>query len=117
MPAYNEELSKFAGYDAQVVGISVDSIPCHIAFQKKEIGMMNFPLCSDFYPHGEVATKYGVLRTGDPIPGINERAVFVIDKSGHIAFAKVYRLDEQPKNEEVFEVLQKLKNAAAAGAD
>lgn len=117
MPAYNEDLAKFAGYDAQVVGISVDSIPCHLAFQKKEIGMMNFPLCSDFYPHGHVASQYGVLRTGDPIPGINERAVFVVDKSGRIAFAKVYALDQQPKNEELFQVLKKLQAAAAAGAE
>ena len=117
MTAYNEDLSKFAGYDAQVVGISVDSIPCHIAFQKKEIGMMNFPLCSDFYPHGQVATQYGVLRAGDPIPGINERAVFVVDKSGRIAWAKLYPLDQQPKNEEVFEFLQRLKGATGVGAD
>ncbi len=117
MPAYNADLAKFAGYDAQVVGISVDSIPSHIAFQKKEIGMMNFPLCSDFYPHGHVATEYGVLRTGEPIPGICDRAVFIVDKSGKIVFAKTYPLGQQPKNEEVFEFLQRLNTATAAGAD
>ncbi len=117
MPAYNDDLSKFAGYDAQVVGISVDSIPCHLAFQKKEIGTMNFPLCSDFYPHGHVASLYGVLRTNDPIPGINERAIFVVDKGGRIAFAKLYALDQQPKNEELFEALKTLQNVSAAGAD
>ncbi|MBI2678184.1 MAG: redoxin domain-containing protein [Candidatus Koribacter versatilis] len=108
MPAYNADLEKFAGFDAQVVGISVDSVPSHIAWQKKDIGMLNYPLCSDFYPHGEVAKKFGVLRTGDPIPGINERSVFVIDKEGTIAFAKVYPLDKQPDNEDCFEVLRKL---------
>jgi peroxiredoxin len=116
MPAYNEDLAKFAGYDAQVVGISVDSIHSHLAFQKKEIGMMNFPLCSDFYPHGQVASQYGVLRTGEPIPGINDRAVFVVDKAGKIAWAKVYALDQQPKNEEVLAALKHLQNVAAAGA-
>jgi len=108
MPAYNADLEKFAGFDAQVVGMSVDSIPSHVAWQKKDIGMLNYPLCSDFYPHGEVATKYGVLRLGDPIPGINERSVFIIDKEGTIAFAKVYPLDKQPDNEDLFEVLRKL---------
>ena len=108
MPAYNADLEKFAGFDAQVVGMSVDSIPSHIAWQKKDIGMLNYPLASDFYPHGEVATKYGVLRSGDPIPGINERSVFIIDKEGTIAFAKVYPLDKQPDNEDLFEVLRKL---------
>jgi alkyl hydroperoxide reductase subunit AhpC len=90
------------------VGMSVDSIPSHIAWQKKDIGMLNYPLASDFYPHGAVAKKFGVLREGDPIPGINERAVFVIDKEGTIVFAKVYPLDKQPDNEDCFDVLRKL---------
>jgi len=108
MPAYNADLEKFAGFDAQVVGISVDSIPSHIAWQKKDIGMLNYPLASDFYPHGEVAKKYGVFREGPPIPGINDRAVFVIDKGGTIQFAERYELGQQPDNEDVFDVLRKL---------
>ncbi len=94
----------------------MDSIHCHLAWQKKDIGVLKFPLCSDFYPHGQVASQYGVLRTGDPIPGINDRAIFVVDKAGRIAFSKVYALDQQPKNEEVFEALRKLGTKAAAGA-
>lgn len=109
MPAYNVDLDKFAGFDAQVVGISVDSIPSHIAWQQKEIGMLKYPLCSDFYPHGEVSKKYGLLREGPPIPGINERAVFVIDKQGKIAWWQQYDLGEQPENEDVFNVLRKLQ--------
>jgi len=108
MPAYNADLDKFAGLDAQVVGISMDSIFSHIAWQKRDIGLLNFPLASDFYPHGEVTRKYGVLREGDPLPGISERAVFVVDKQGKIAMAKTYELSEQPDNEEVFEVLRGL---------
>jgi peroxiredoxin len=108
MPAYNADLDKFAGFDAQVVGISVDSILSHIAWQKRDIGILGYPLASDFYPHGDVARKFGVLREGDPIPGINERAVFVIDKQGKIAMAKLYELGQQPDNEDVFEVLRKL---------
>jgi len=108
MPAYNADLERFAGFDAQVLGMSVDSIPSHIAWQQKSVGTLNYPLASDFYPHGEVAKKYGVLREGDPIPGINERAVFIVDKQGKIAFAKVYDLGQQPDNEDLFEVLRKL---------
>ncbi len=108
MPAYNADLDKFAGFDAQVLGISVDSIPSHIAWQKKDIGLLNYPLGSDFYPHGSVAEKFGVLRQGDPIPGINERAVFIIDKGGKVVFSKVSPLDQQPDNEDCFEVLRKL---------
>ncbi len=108
MPAYNADLEKFAGFDAQVVGISVDSIPSHIAWQQKAVGNMNYPLASDFFPHGATAEKFGILRTGDPIPGINERAVFIVDKAGKLAFAKVYDLGQQPDNEDCFEILRKL---------
>ena len=108
MPGYNSELERFAGYDAQVVGISVDSIPSHIAWQKKEIGIMSFPLASDFYPHGDAARKFGILREGDPIPGISDRAVFIVGKDGKLKFAKTYPISQVPDNEEVFKVLRKL---------
>lgn len=108
MPAYNAELGKFAGFDAQVVGISVDSIFTHIAWQQKEIGVMDYPLASDFWPHGAVAEKFGVLRQGNPIPGISERAVFIVDKHGAIVFAQVYDLGEQPDPEDCFKVLRRL---------
>jgi alkyl hydroperoxide reductase subunit AhpC len=108
LTGYNSELERFSGYDAQVVGISVDSIPSHVAWQKKEIGVMNFPLASDFYPHGEAARKYGILREGDPIPGISDRAVFIVGKDGKLKFAKVYPISQVPDIEEVFEVLRKL---------
>ena len=108
MPAYNADLEKFAGYDAQVVGISVDSTFSHIAWQKYDIGMLKYPLCSDFYPHGAVAKQYGIFRSGPPLPGISERAIFIVDKKGKIAFAKVYPLDQAPDNRECFEVLEKI---------
>jgi peroxiredoxin len=108
MPAYNADLEKFAAYDAQVLGMSVDSVYSHIAWQQKAIGMLHYPLGSDFYPHGGVAQAYGVLREGDPIPGISNRSIFVIDKTGKIVFAQVYELGEQPDNEDVLEVLRKL---------
>jgi peroxiredoxin len=108
LPALSAEAEKFNGYDAQIVGISVDSIASHTAWQKKEIGVLNYPLASDFYPHGAVASMFGVLREGDPIPGIAERAVFVIGKDGKLAFAKVYPIDQPPENKEVFDVLKKL---------
>lgn len=113
MPSFHAELARFAGLDAQVVGISNDPVPCHIAWQKKDIGLVDFPLCSDFYPHGEVARKYGILREGPPIPGINERAVFIVDKSGRIAFSRVYALDETPDIPELLEFLRQM-NASAA---
>ncbi len=110
MAAYNESISKFADLDAQVVGISVDSPYSHVAWQEKGVGILNFPLACDFFPHGAVADSYGILRLSDsPLAGINERAVFVVDQAGRIAFAKLYHLGEQPDNEEVFEVLRSLQ--------
>jgi len=108
LPAFNAELEKFAGYGAEVIGISVDSIPSHMAWQKKEIGMLDLPLASDFFPHGDVVSKFGILREGDPLPGVSERAIFVVDKQGMIAFAKLYPLDRQPDPEEIIDVLRKM---------
>ncbi len=106
-------LPRFADYDAQVVGISMDSPYCHIGWQEKSIGMLEFPLLSDFYPHGEVARKFDIFREGEPIAGINERAIFVVDKQGKIAWAKVYDLGEQPDNAELFEALKNIHAGAA----
>jgi hypothetical protein len=49
------------------------------------------------------------LREGDPIPGINERAIFVVGKDGKLAFARVYPIGQVPSNEDVFDVLKKLR--------
>ena len=103
--AFNQALDQFAAFDAQVVGISVDSIPSHQAVQRYE-GELNYPMCADFWPHGGVAQKFGVFREGDPIPGISDRAVFIIGKDGRIAFAKVYHLGESPDIEELLSALK-----------
>jgi alkyl hydroperoxide reductase subunit AhpC len=88
--------------------ISVDSTVSHIAWQKKDIGMVSIPLCADFYPHGEVTRAFGILRDGPPVPGISERASFIVDTSGKIAFAKVYPLDQIPDLEELLVALRGL---------
>lgn len=70
---------------------------------------MHFPMCSDFYPHAAVTQGFGILREGPPLPGICERAVFIVDKSGRIVFAKVYALDQTPAIGELLEALQRLR--------
>lgn len=114
MPAYEADSAKFAEQDAQVVGISPDTYFCHKAWQAKEIGWLKYPLASDFFPHGAVADMYGVLRTGPPLPGISERAIFVIDKDGRLAWKKTYELSETPPNDEVLDVLRNINARAAA---
>ena len=108
MPAFEADLAKFAGYNAQVVGISTDSVPCHIAFQKS-LGGLTFPLASDKWPHGEVAKAFGIFpATAAPHLGINERAVFIVDKDGKIAWVKVYDLRDQPDIAEVLDALREI---------
>ncbi len=108
MPAFNAVLDRFAGVNAQVVGISVDSIPCHIGWQNYCIGKLNYPLCSDFYPHAEVIQQFGLLREGPPFPGISNRAVVIVGKDGKVAWKKVYDIADQPDVNEVLEALKPL---------
>ena len=108
MPELSSRREQFAALNAQVLDISVDSIPSHIAWQKKDIGLTAIPLCADFYPHGEVTKKFGILREGAPVPGISERAAFVVDRNGRIAFSRVYPLDELPDLGEIMAALEKL---------
>jgi len=67
------------------------------------------PMCADFYPHARVAEQFGILREEPPVAGISERAVFVVDKSGQIAFARVYPLDQAPDLEELLRAVEKLR--------
>ncbi len=68
----------------------------------ESLGGITYPLLSDFYPHGELAQTYGVLRSD----GKSERAIFVIDKKGMIRYVDVHDIDSQPDNEELFRVLE-----------
>lgn len=108
MTAYNADLAKFAAHDAQVVGISVDSIYSTAAWEK-EIGPLDYVLASDYWPHGEVAKKFGVFRDRGEFAGISERAIFVVDKNGNIAFSKVYPIEQLPQTAELLSVLEKVK--------
>ena len=95
--------------NAQVLGISVDSVPCLEAWAES-VGGITYPLLSDFWPHGQVAQTYGVLRP----EGKSERAIFVIDKQGIIRYVDVHDIDLQPDNEELFRVLAQIDPQAAA---
>jgi alkyl hydroperoxide reductase subunit AhpC/glutaredoxin len=101
-------LAQFEGLHTQVLGISVDSIPSLKAWAKS-LGGITYPLLSDFYPHGEVAQRFGVLRK----EGHTERAIFVIDKQGKVCYRDIHDINEQPDNEEVFEALRQLEPEAA----
>jgi peroxiredoxin len=105
MASYESEVEKFRSSDTAVLGISIDPQPAKTAWAR-ELGVSSFDLLSDNYPYGEVARKYGVFREKD---GISERAVFVVDKDGRIAWSKVYDIPQQPGSTELFEALGTLK--------
>lgn len=65
---------------------------------------INYPLLSDFWPHGEIASRYGVLNP----EGEADRAIFIVDKEGVIRFIKKYGEGEQPANEDLFEQIRKI---------
>jgi alkyl hydroperoxide reductase subunit AhpC len=108
MPALEKAQADFARHHAQVVGISCDSLPSHLAWQKHAIGTLTYPLCSDFYPHGEVVRRYGLLREGPPVPGISHRAIVLVDKEGVVRWKKVYELPAMPDVKEILEALKKI---------
>lgn len=109
MPEFDARSKEFAALNAQVLDISVDSIPSHVAWRQQEVGPVKIPLCADFYPHGAVTRLFGILRDGPPLPGISERAAFIVDKAGTVAFARVYPLDQLPDVGELIRQLQKLQ--------
>ena len=105
MPSYEEDLSEFERRNAQVLGISTDQVPTNEAWAKS-MGGLSYPLLSDHWPHGHVAALYGVLR-GES--GICERAIFVVDKQGKIAYVDVHDIGEQPPTDKIMGALDKLK--------
>jgi glutaredoxin len=97
------------GLNAQVLGISTDHIPCLVAWANS-LGGINYPLLSDFWPHGVVTENYGVLRSN----GTPERAIFVLDKAGIIRYIDIHDVGEQPSNAELMRVLREIDPVAAS---
>lgn len=90
------------------MGVNTDTVPSHIAFQKS-LGGLSVPLASDRWPYAQTAQAYGIFPASKhPVPFLNDRAVFIVDKNGTIAWAKVYELKQQPDQGEILEALKKL---------
>jgi peroxiredoxin len=103
MALYNEILSEFQKYGAELLGISVDGVWCHEEFAKDR--HLHFPLLADFEPKGAVAKKYGAYRDGE---GICERALFVIDKKGKIAWSYCSPVAVNPGADGILQALEEL---------
>ena len=103
-PGYNIAKDIFNQYDAILLGITVDNIPTLYAWTN-QMGQLWFHVLSDFWPHGAVAKKFGVLRSN----GVSERALFVIDKKGIIRYIDVHDINKRPPLEDLAAALEKLK--------
>ncbi len=106
MQNYESDKKWFDNHEAHILSLSVDAVPAKLEWAKS-LGGISYDLLSDFHPKGMIAEKYGVMRDG----GITDRAIFIVDKTGIIVFAKVYDIPTLPDNEEIREVLQTLETA------
>ena len=104
MGLYNDMLSEFQEFEAELLGISVDGVWCHAAFSRDR--KLHFPLLADFEPKGKVARLYGVYRPSD---GTCERALFVINAEGVIHWSYVSPIGVNPGADGVLSALEQLQ--------
>ena len=102
------DIKKFEQLDAQVLGVSVDSVWSHKAYAEK-MGI-SYPLLADFQPRGAMADKYGVYL---PDKGITGRAIAIVNKAGNVAWLKQYDIPTVPDLAEVAQALAGVKSASA----
>lgn len=105
MALYNETLKIFRGYNAEVLGISVDSKWCHLAFSDNR--KLHFPLLADFEPKGDVSRKYGAYNEEN---GESRRALFVIDEEGIIQWSYLSPDGINPGADGILDALDAMNN-------
>ena len=97
------DMQKFQKLNAQILGISVDSVWSHKAWAEK-LGIQ-YPLLADFQPRGAVGETFGVYMADK---GITGRAIAIVDKDGKVAWFKQYEILQVPDVAEVAQALEKL---------
>jgi peroxiredoxin len=102
---YQELLPEFGRFDAELIGISVDGIWCHLAFAKDR--NLHFPLLADFEPKGEVSRAYGVYRSPD---GTSERALYVLDRDGVVRWSYVSPVGINPGADGILRALEEMED-------
>jgi peroxiredoxin (alkyl hydroperoxide reductase subunit C) len=105
--SYQAKRPRVLANNAEIVTITVDSVMNTTAWERV-IGPFDFPMGSDFWPHGEVCERYGVLLKSGASAGASERAVFVVDRGGSIVFRKSYAEDRVAPVDDVLAVLEKI---------
>jgi len=102
------EMKAFETLDAEVLGVSVDSVWSHKAFAEK-MGI-HYSLLADFHPRGAMSEKYGVYMADK---GITGRAIAIVNKAGKVAWFKNYDIPVVPDLNEVASALGQVKTATA----
>ena len=92
---------RLAGGTAQVVGISCDSVHTLKAWAQS-LGGVDYPLCADYWPHGDVSRAYGVFDAELGRPG---RAIFIVDAEGIVRYIDLHMLREVPDETEIEEAV------------
>jgi len=100
---FANDLQSFQGVDAQVLGLSVDSVWSHKAFAEK-MGI-SYPLLADFEPKGAVASRFGLYLADK---GITNRATVILDKQGVVRYVEVYEILSPRNNQDLVAELKKL---------
>jgi peroxiredoxin len=106
MALYNETLKIFSRHNAQVIGISVDSKWCHLAFSENR--KLHFPLLADFEPKGAVSKLYEVY---DEKEGESQRALYVLDEKGIIRWNYLSPVGLNPGADGILTALEDLEAA------
>jgi peroxiredoxin len=105
MVLYNQILPEFRSRGAELLGLSVDGAWCHQAFARHN--SLHFSLLSDFEPKGTVARAYGAYRDGE---GVAERALFVLDEKGVIAWSYCSPIAVNPGADGILDALDAMKS-------
>ena len=103
MSLYNEMLKFFHKQNAELVGISVDSAWCHLAFSKDR--NLHFPLLSDFEPKGAVSKLYGAY---DDKTGESKRALYVLDEEGYVRWKYLSPVGVNPGADGIMDALDEM---------
>ena len=106
--AFNDQLAKFKGKNAEVIGVSVDSQYTHLAWKKTPreeggIGQIDYPLVSDL--DKSISRAYGVLAD----EAVALRGLYLIDKEGIVRHALVNDLGLGRSVDEAFRMLTALE--------
>jgi peroxiredoxin len=101
--AIRDEIGDFSNGDVEVLAISCDSKHTQRVFAEQE--GYEFPLLSDFWPHGEAAQAYGVF---DEVAGRAARGTFLIDREGVVRWSVINDPGQARSNDDYRKALAQL---------